>query len=852
MTSYLSNFKEFLKNRTVQNHEKSITHVNFNGGKYHIPLEENEEFLSLYLGVINEGHPQYIGECLLPGKQLRFAADIEIRKHFRITNISDKEIENVYIPFIVQKLIGIIKKKTLFDQVEHILSKRAPYLAHINFPKVILTMNEAKEIIIELQNIMNEYYPEINWEKSLDSGIYCAGKGLRLLGSYAKKDLEEGENPVYNVVNENGEYVPITLEQLKETSIRTEIDDPNLDVILSRYDSKHILNEEEISNTDDIISSYIEEIRPEFKEHGLRIHSIKKITYPGSPFPCFAVNLKDTNCPFIQRQHKRKSFPLYLWITREGSCLKCYDDDCSPNKYPEKYIKLNTTIKNKYYMGLESKSSKSDFIPEGYELVPELIEKIEDCLIGGNTHFDIANLVYYLYKDRFRVDDHGNRATWYEFKNHRFYSYSNHLSLLISSDLVYYFLKYKQEICGGKNESIDDLIKKLKSLNFKNNIVTEAANIFYHHHQNFIDLMDSKTHLICFNNGVLDLDTFEFRDGHIDDYITLSTRNPYIEYDEDNPKIQEIYKFFRELFPDEQVTEYQLKKIALGLHGKCQEEFNIWTGNGSNGKSKCCQLIQNSFGDYWCESPVSLITKPRNNSSSPSPEIMDLKGRRIVTLQEPESKDRLNMGLIKQFTGNDYISARQLHKKQEKFRLQAKLFLCCNVVPRIEASDGGTWRRIKVVEFTSKFIWDPKKDHEFKIDPELESKIKTWGPYFLSILVHYYKKIKSEDIIEPFKVKEFTKEIRRDYDIFSQFIEEALLDDKDALTPLGDIQAHFDLWCEQNSIRTKLYTKHEIKKYLSDIYGREKTCKVGNEYVKGFNVSLISINKEALLLDDDE
>lgn len=43
-------------------------------------------------------------------------------------------------------------------------------------------------------------------------------------------------------------------------------------------------------------------------------------------------------------------------------------------------------------------------------------------------------------------------------------------------------------------------------------------------------------------------------------------------------------------------------------------------------------LIKNSFGDYWSEMPVALVTKPRNNSSAPSPEIMDLKGRRIATI----------------------------------------------------------------------------------------------------------------------------------------------------------------------------------------------------------------------------
>lgn len=42
--------------------------------------------------------------------------------------------------------------------------------------------------------------------------------------------------------------------------------------------------------------------------------------------------------------------------------------------------------------------------------------------------------------------------------------------------------------------------------------------------------MDTKTHLICFKNGVYDLNQDLFRDGEISDCITLCTRNEYLPY----------------------------------------------------------------------------------------------------------------------------------------------------------------------------------------------------------------------------------------------------------------------------------------------------------------------------------
>jgi P4 family phage/plasmid primase-like protien len=861
---------------------------------------------------------------------------------------------------------------------------------------------------------MTEIYSYIKWGKSLDTAIYYGGKSLRILGSYSRKLPLEGEFPYYRVYK-NKSYSELTIEDLLNTSFRTEIEDEEVSKIMS-HQPEHVINEEELENHDDIISAYIEEIKPNFPNNHLDIYKIKKIFYPQNLLPSFVVQLKDKWCPFKQGQHRRQTSPMYIFINKFGSCLRCYDEDCSSSRFPEKMIKLNTTIRKKWYSLIEDDVNlniKEEEIPEGYELGEEITDRIEHSISG--SHFDLSSLVYFIYNNRFRVDECGGRCTWYEFKNHRFHSNSNHLGILLSSDLTYYFKQYKKEICGGKNVSIDSLVDKLKNLTYKNNILTESSNLFYHYHGTFLEEIDSKRNLICFTNGVYDLETDVFRDGKIEDYITLSTKNTYEEYDFKNPRIKEVIKFLESLFPDPDVLDYQIKKLAYCLSGRNQEEFNIWTGNGchaagtevimfdgsfkkvedicisdllmgydntprkvmelhrgfsdmyrvtpfkgdsfvvngdhnlivktpkknsvytckniigkfsfnypfpvlsnikyhgeinhnlyekviinmrdylkldenvksklkifrldkleneidfnfkvqkieennyygfelngdklfftkdftahvnSNGKSKLCSLIQVAFGDYWTEMPVALLTKGRNSSSAPSPEVMDLKGRRIVTIQEPEVRDNLNMGIVKQYTGGDNVSARQLHKKQEKFSLQAKYFLCCNAIPKIQCSDGGTWRRIKIVEFSSKFVDNPKRDHEFDKDLDLDRKINTWGTAFLSILVHYYKKIKLEGNKEPLSVKEYTSDFRKDSDFFAQFVEDTLIEDKDSITPFGDVFVEFERWCESSNIRTKLYTKTEIKKLLDDIFGKEKVYQIDNDYKKGYRLNI--------------
>ena len=78
----------------------------------------------------------------------------------------------------------------------------------------------------------------------------------------------------------------------------------------------------------------------------------------------------------------------------------------------------------------------------------------------------------------------------------------------------------------------------------------------------FLEDMNSNQDLICFSNGVFDTELLEFRKGKTSDNITFSTNTEYYTHDENNQYIKEVYKFLEELFPDKEVREYQLKKIA--------------------------------------------------------------------------------------------------------------------------------------------------------------------------------------------------------------------------------------------------------------------------------------------------
>ena len=156
------------------------------------------------------------------------------------------------------------------------------------------------------------------------------------------------------------------------------------------------------------------------------------------------------------------------------------------------------------------------------------------------------------------------------------------------------------------------------------------------------------------------------------------------------------------------------------------------------------------FGDYFISCPITIMTKKRNASNAASPELARIKGKRIGVLQEPESHERLNVGIMKELTGNDSFMARGLFQEPFEIKPQIKFWLTCNVLPIVPSRDGGTWRRIVALDFGSKFVEKPEKPNEFKIDKTLKSKLPEWAPVFMGFLIdNYIKTYKVKGLIEP-------------------------------------------------------------------------------------------------------
>jgi len=408
--------------------------------------------------------------------------------------------------------------------------------------------------------------------------------------------------------------------------------------------------------------------------------------------------------------------------------------------------------------------------------------------LDGNTYY-LAKSVYSKYSDRF-VCSSIRTNTWWEFRNHRWNRIEEGytLKILLSEDFANEYNKEIAEISikatqvsGIEKEElqqrrsrIDKIVEKLMNNNFKKTLIDECKCLFYD--ATLEQKLDSNIHLIGFENGIYDMEQGSFREGRPDDYVTLSTKNDYHKWNDKNPYNAPLFKFFSQVLPNEKVRTYFLNALCTCLSGETKEEkLYIMTGSGSNGKSLTMDLMYYALGDYYMSCPITIITRKRGQSNETSPEKVRMKGRRCGVFQETDEGEKLNVGVMKEFTGGDKVLVRDLFKganEMIEFKPQMKYFLTCNQLPAVPSNDDGTWRRLRVIEFASKFMDSPTKPNEFVIDTMLKQKIEQWASTFISYLIHIFNtEYKSKTYLkEPDEVMASTKQYKMENDFYTEYI----------------------------------------------------------------------------------
>lgn len=230
------------------------------------------------------------------------------------------------------------------------------------------------------------------------------------------------------------------------------------------------------------------------------------------------------------------------------------------------------------------------------------------------------------------------------------------------------------------------------------------------------DQWDSNPAMLGVMNGVVDLRTGELLQGRPDLHIT---RSAPVTYTQGLRSVQ--WEQFLDFVTngDREYHDWLQRAAGYTLTGlKKYDVMFLVYGPGGSGKNTFVESIVKCLGtkEYaWPMDTSILASGDGTGSSSDLYHWAELRGRRMVWLDELPDSGYIKENSIKKLTGSSEISARSPGGRPFTFNSQAKLWITTNHRPII--TDDAMWRRIRPVPLT-RVPENPNPDlKEYLFDP---------------------------------------------------------------------------------------------------------------------------------------
>ena len=256
---------------------------------------------------------------------------------------------------------------------------------------------------------------------------------------------------------------------------------------------------------------------------------------------------------------------------------------------------------------------------------------------------------------------------------------------------------------------------------------------------------------------------------------------------------------------DQELIDYVQEVVGLSAIGKVyMEAMIIAYGEGRNGKSTFWNTIARVLGGY--AGNVSADTLTVGCRRNVKPEMAELKGVRLALAKELEEGMRLNTSVVKQLTSTDDIYGEKKFCKPASFTPSHTLVLYTNHLPKVGATDEGTWRRLIVIPFNA--VFEGRSDVKNYADYLYENA----GPAILTWIIEGARRIIDKDfhLKNPKVVQDAIDEYRGQNDWLGDFLEECCEVDPSYREKSGELYQEYRAYC----LRMGEYTRS-----TSDFYG---------------------------------
>jgi putative DNA primase/helicase len=248
---------------------------------------------------------------------------------------------------------------------------------------------------------------------------------------------------------------------------------------------------------------------------------------------------------------------------------------------------------------------------------------------------------------------------------------------------------------------------------------------------------------------------------------------------------------------DPQWVKILHKIIGYCLTGLTSERclFLFYGPKGRNGKSTLLRLITRILGQYAARIPTETIVEKKGQHAArgadASPDLMLLRGRRLVFASETKRDQRWNVGLIKDITGGDAITARGLHESFTEFRPKCKLVLQSNMRPLVDSMDEATWSRLRLLPFDYQFT-----SEELLPDIEVDRLLWAEAPGILARWAAGTQAWMEDGLGNSERTRCTLDEYREENDILGRYLEDRVARDEFGWVQSSTLYTDYKKWAQ--------------------------------------------------------
>jgi putative DNA primase/helicase len=324
---------------------------------------------------------------------------------------------------------------------------------------------------------------------------------------------------------------------------------------------------------------------------------------------------------------------------------------------------------------------------------------------------------------------------------------------------------------------------------------------------------DSDPWLLGVKNGTIDLRTGAWREGQPQDRITLTAPTEWSGLLAACPRWK---RFLMEVFNnDTEMVGFMQRLLGYGILGKNSEHILpiLWGPNGRNGKDTLLGTIQFVLGGL--AQPVSedvLLGQGTRSAGAAQAHLLDLKGKRIVWVNESEKGAAFNAKQAKNLTGGGTIRARGLYEKEvTAFEQSWLLMLMTNYKPKADGDDGAFWERVVLVPFLMRFVENPQAENERQRDTSLKESLQTEASGILAWMVQGCLEWQEKGLMVPEAAKLATTEYRRSQSSVKDFVTACCIVEPRAAVSASLLYAAYEKWAEAHHYEVETGTSFGIQ-----------------------------------------